>query len=247
MTLKKNAWFTGLMSLLLLISVGCNDDDEPNVEDSEAIGQVGEVEPQLEDIPDVVATVNGEDITKDFFAMYYVPTLKRTVEQQTYQEEEEKNDEEALRQQIQDDTLELLIQQQLLLQEAKSRNITVEEEVIHQQLQSFKQQYESEEAFQAALQEENFTKEELEQDIKIQIMINQLMEDELKNVEVSEEQTRELYEELNEMQGENEENMPSYEELQPQLEQQILQQLRFEKRQELVEKLRKEGEIKVYL
>lgn len=228
---------------MLFIFVACNGEDEIGETEHENIEQSLTIDPQLEDIPDIVATVNGEEITKEFFALYYVPTLKRTAEQHAYQEEEEGSNEEQLRQQIQSDTLDLLIEQQLLLQEAEARNISVDEEIIQRKIHSLMQQYDSEEEFEKALEEDHFTMEDLEEDLTIQVTIQELVEEEVKKTDIQEEEIKQLYENF----VENEEEAPSFEEVQPQLEQQILQQRRYELRQALVEKLREEGEIEVFL
>src|SRR5699024_1451986 len=63
---------------LVVVLAACNDDSEDNNEngskesqDEQASGQQEMPEPDLEGIPDVVAEVNGEEITGDEFESTY--------------------------------------------------------------------------------------------------------------------------------------------------------------------------------
>ncbi|SDH52017.1 SurA N-terminal domain-containing protein [Alteribacillus bidgolensis] len=201
-------------------------------------------EPDLEDIPDVVAEVNGEEISKDEFESVYVSTLNTYAMQGMNIEEQD--DGGKMKQQIQEQTVEQLIGQELLVQEADKRELSASEDEIKEELNSLKEQFGSDEEFQKALESENLSEDELQSDIEKQVKVEKLVKDEAGEIEVSEDELRDMYEQMSQgQQGEEGEDSPSFEEMKPQLEEQMVQQKEGEEIQKLVEELRESGDVTV--
>ncbi|MFB4164200.1 SurA N-terminal domain-containing protein [Alteribacillus sp. JSM 102045] len=201
-------------------------------------------DPDLEDIPDVVAEVNGEEISKDEFESVYVSTLNTYAMQGMNIEEQD--DDGEMEKQIQEQTVEQLIGQELLIQEADKRELTASDEEVEEELTSLKEQFGSDEEFKQALESENLSEEELQSDIEKQVKVEKLVEDEAGNIEVSEDELKEMYEQMSQAQGgEDGEEGPSFEEMKPQLEEQMKQQKEGEEIQKLVEELRESGDVTV--
>ena len=86
-------------------------------ETSESSDKSTEGEPDLEGIPDVVAEVNGEEVTKDEFVVLYEAQFQQATMQA--QAGGEEPDEDALKEQTADN----LVDTELLVQEAGDRGL----------------------------------------------------------------------------------------------------------------------------
>jgi peptidyl-prolyl cis-trans isomerase SurA len=91
-------------------------------------------EPDLEGIPDVVAEVNGEEVTKEEFVPIYESQLQQAAMQS--QMSGQAPDEEALKKQTVDD----LVDTELLAQEAEAREIEVSDEDVDAELTDLAEQ-----------------------------------------------------------------------------------------------------------
>ncbi len=222
-------------------------------------------DPDLSDIPDVVAEVNGEEISKNEFESVYVSTLNNYAAQGMNIQEQDENGE--MQEQIQQQTVDQLIGQKLLIQEADNQDITASEEEIDEELTSLKEQFGSDEQFQEALDSEGVSEDELQSDIEQQVKVNKLVENETGDIEVTDEEVEEMYNQMvqaqgggegeegseesedggSEEDGSSESETPSLEEMRPQIEQQITSQKQNEQVQSLVDQLREEGDVTVNL
>ena len=108
--------------MLALTACGGGDDssaDPPRpTSQEESAGAEQAAEPDLEGIPDVVAEVNGQEVTKDDFVLLYEAQFQQAA-MQAAQTGGEQPDEDALKEQTADD----LVDTELLTQEAESRGI----------------------------------------------------------------------------------------------------------------------------
>src|SRR5699024_1110690 len=92
--------FTFLLAIGLLAACG-NDDNKNNNEAANNNAEELDIpEPDLDDIPDVVATVDGEDVTKDDFEMVY--TQQFQLQAMYAQMSGEEIDEDELKDQVLD-------------------------------------------------------------------------------------------------------------------------------------------------
>ena len=92
--------------------------------------------------------------------------------------------------------LDSLIVKNLLLSEAENQDIAPDEDGINSQIDGFKQQMGSEEAFAQALEASGYTEDRLRSELGEQSLVQQLFEQEVyAGVEVSEEEVRAFYDE----------------------------------------------------
>ena len=91
-------------------------------------------QPDLDAIPDVVAEVNGEEVTKEEFVPIYEAAFQQAAAQAQMGGEDP--DEEALRK----ETADNLVDTELLLQEAESRGLEVSDEAVEAELTSLAEQ-----------------------------------------------------------------------------------------------------------
>jgi len=193
---------------------------------------------------DVVATVDGEEITVEELEAQ-LENLKASYRAQGM--EPDSPEMEGMLEQAQMQILEEMISMKLLEQRAEEKGIEAPRDKIEEQYQEIVEQFGDEEALLAQLEEFDLTKDELMQDIEqnatIQHYINlKVDKDEL---EVSEEEIRTRYEEHQEANAE--ENEEEYEEMKPQLEQTLKDEKERQQIQSLLEELRQESDIEVFM
>lgn len=138
---------------------------------------------------DPVAIVNGREVPRSLFERQLQQQL------QAYQAQGMEIGEEQmglLEQQLVDQ----LIARELVLQDGESRGIAPSEEDIQAELGAIRAQFPDDDAFEAALEQQNLTLEEIERNIAEQIIIEEIIEsDVLTNAEVDEAEAREFYQE----------------------------------------------------
>ena len=238
-------------SLLFLSACGGADDatsapasDEPTAETSAEGGEPGA--PDLSDIPDVVAEVNGEEVTKDEFVLIYEAQLEQALA--AVEQGGEQPDEAALKEQ----TANNLVDAELLSQEADSRGIEVSDEDVDAELTSLAEanQLGTAEDFIAALEKEGATEAQVREQIELQVMVEQLVADEVGGVEPSEEELRAIYDAAKEQQaqsGEQAQPLPPFAEVRDQIAEQAQTDQVGTVAQELVTELRKDADITINL
>ncbi|MCR6110614.1 SurA N-terminal domain-containing protein [Bacillus sp. A301a_S52] len=151
----------------------------------------------LEADPDEpIAIVNGEEIPMEELQMQ-MSQYEMLLAQQGLDPEDEEN--VAMIQELQQDILDLLVNQELLNQEADAQNIEVSDEQVEEELDQMREQFEEEEEFEQALEMQNYTLEQLEDDIRQMKRVQELqtmahLDEDL--YEVSEDEAREYYEEI---------------------------------------------------
>ncbi|SDY76461.1 SurA N-terminal domain-containing protein [Tindallia californiensis] len=240
-----------LTLVLLLIITACVN--------SEGIDE--ESEETQEDLGEVVAIVNGENIYELVFQRQ-VDRLISANEQQGMSFEGEEG--EMVKAQIEDQVMDYLLQQEVLLQEAGSRQLKASEEEIDEEMKMIRDQFETEEAYEQALEDNLFTEEELRNTLKAELTIETLLESESPEIEIDEEEIQEYYnfyemqheqqmamiqQEGTELSDEEMEMMklPSYEEMEEDLRQQIIMQKQQEYHMLLVEELMENSEIEILI
>lgn len=128
----------------------------------------------------VVATVNGEEITK--------AQLDARIEQNktAYEAQGADLDDPETYAEIQKQSLEYIVNEELILQDAAAKNITASQEDIDTRFQSTRESFESEQAFEEALKENSLTretlKENLSRQITVQAYLDQVIDPEATNV-----------------------------------------------------------------
>ncbi len=237
-------------AMIALTACGGGDDSSAAGGDaSEATSQEASA-PELEGIPDVVAEVNGEEVTKDEFA----PIYQAQLEQATTQAEQmggEAPDEAALQKQTADN----LVDTELLAQEAESRGIEVSDEDVDAELTALAEQNQlgSAEELLAALEQQGTTEDQARAQLETQVMVEQLVDDEAGPAEVTDKELRTLYrqavqqQEQMAQQGGQQQEVPPFADVKPQLVEQAESQRVGTVAGTLVKQLRKDADITINL
>ncbi|MCS4594101.1 SurA N-terminal domain-containing protein [Brevibacterium sediminis] len=210
-------------------------------------GQQGK--PNTKDIPKVVAEVNGEKILKDDF----VPLFETQYQQMQMQAQQSGQpvDEKGLKKQ----TVENLVSTEVLVQEADKRKIDVSDKDIDKGLkESAKSGQMSEKDFLKAMKDQGMDEENVRSELKNQLKIEGLVEDEYGEFEVSGEEIGQAYEQAKSQQeqmaqqgGQGQQEMPPIEDMRPQLKEQVKNQKSQEATQKYAKKLRKQADVTIHL
>ena len=261
--MRTNRWLLGLaMSVSVVALAACgNQGDEAKPKESSAAaeqspgadsaqdqqGQQGK--PNTKDIPKVVAEVNGEKILKDDF----VPLFETQYQQMQMQAQQSGQpvDEKGLKKQ----TVENLVSTEVLVQEADKRKIDVSDKDIDKGLkESAKSGQMSEKDFLKAMKDQGMDEENVRSELKNQLKIEGLVEDEYGEFEVSGEEIGQAYEQAKSQQeqmaqqgGQGQQEMPPIEDMRPQLEEQVKNQKSQEATQKYAKKLRKQADVTIHL
>ena len=230
---------TALLSTVAL--AGCSGDDEPAPESTETAGQA---EPDLEGLPDVVATVDGVDITKDQFVTAYEAQFQQLSAQaaQTGQP----LDQDAAKQQ----TAESLVNTQLLVNEADDRGYEISQEDVDATLAELAESNgTTPDELLKSLADQGIPEDEIDRQLEGQVKLDRLVADEGGDTEPTEKELRELYDQVVAQQeaAGAETDLPSFEDAKPQLVQQLTSQKESSLAQSLVEDLREDADITINL
>ena len=189
--------------------------------------------------PDVVAVVNGEDVTSSDFVLS-VNQVTQTATQQGADPSDP-----AVKAQIEGQAMDVLINTVLLRQAADASGITVTPEQIDAELSNITAQYESPEAFDAALTEFGLSNEDVRSDLEEKLVIDQYLQsnDAVAAVTVSDAEVQDMYDTLS-AQGTG---LPSLEEIRQPLEEQLLAQKQQQLISDVINGLREAAEIDIKL
>ena len=243
-------------ALLTLSACGGGDSDSASTDqdtsasaspsDSSSPDASGGAEPDLDSIPDVVAEVNGEEVTKDEFVPIYESTFQQAAAQA--QAGGEAPDEDALKKQTVDD----LVSTELLSQEADARGIEVSDEDIDAELASLAEQNQlgSADELLAAVEKQGVTEEQARSQVETQLMVEALVVDEDGAIKPTDKELRAVYAQAKAQQaqsGQTGQKIPPFAEVRDQLEQQATQQQVGQVAGTLVKELRKDAKITISL
>lgn len=256
-------WLSSLTIIGSLLLLGaCSDDEESAKEDtssseeaaapeSGATAEEGAAEqpempePDLENVPDVVAEVNDTKIEKAEFEEAYNMQFQQMAMMSQMSGEEVNQDD--LKKQVVDG----LVSQTLLIQEADKRKMEVSEEDTNAVLDDLVEQngMESQDDLFKAFDEQGMPKEEVMSQVDMQVKVDKLIAEEAGEIEPSKEELQELYDQQIEQikQMETEEEPPSFEEMEPQLKEQVVMQKEGEAAQALVADLKESADMKTHL
>jgi peptidyl-prolyl cis-trans isomerase SurA len=202
--------------------------------------------PDLDGIPDVVAEVNGEEVTKEDFVPFYEASFQQAAMQA--QAGGEEPDEEALKQQAVDD----LVDTELLAQEAESRGIEISDQDVDDELSALAEQngMKSAEELLKAVEEQGLTEDQARSQIETQVLIEQLVADETGPIEPTDKELRALYEQARKQQaqsGQSGQEFPAFEKVRSQLVEQAKAQESGKVAETLVTDLREDADITIHL
>ncbi|SDI00619.1 SurA N-terminal domain-containing protein [Alteribacillus persepolensis] len=201
-------------------------------------------EPDIDSVPDVVAEVNGESITKEEFTTTYESQFQRAAMQSQMTGQEV--DQDQLKQQV----AEGMVGTELLIQEAGDRGFEASEEDVNQLVDELVEQngMESQDDLFAAFEEQGMSEDEIMSQIETQVKIDQLIAEEAGDVEPTEEELQEAYDQTTAQQEQmGVEDIPSFEEMKADLTEQVKMQKENEAAQTLIEQLREDADVTVHV
>lgn len=249
-------WFLTIAlggSMLALAACGDDTAEETNTEetpqeevatDEETAEQPEMPEPDLEGVPDVVAEVNGEEIAKAEFESAYTGQFQQMAMQA------QMTGQEVDQAQLKEQLVESMVAQELLVQETENREIEASEEEVTTALQELAEQngLESSEEFLAALEEQGISEDEVMEQVGAQVKVDQLIAEEAGEINPTDEELQTFYDEAQAQQEEaGGEELPAFEEVKPELEEQVRVQKENEAVQTLVAQLREEADVTINL
>ncbi len=194
---------------------------------------------------DVVALVNGEEIIRRDYTLQ-LEQAKASYEMQGVDLRSRESQE--LLQQLEFIVLEDLIDQKLILQQAREENMQVNQEEVQEEYEETVSLFEDEEEFVSQLAEINLTQEDFMKLIEERLLFYQYLDVFMERVdpeqlEVSQEEMEGLYS----LYSSQYEDMPEYEEVQHELEEELKRQKYDEVVRLMVDRIREDSEIKVLL
>ncbi|SHG87587.1 peptidyl-prolyl cis-trans isomerase C [Thermosyntropha lipolytica DSM 11003] len=140
---------------------------------------------------EVVAVVNGEEITGEQFRSYY-NMLKNSYELEAGKIDEHKD--KNLLKNIEDKAYDDLVLQVLIRQQAEKEGIKIDDRELEADLQAFKEHM-GEKGYKDFLKRTGMTEKELLRQLKIEKMYKELKERVTSDVKVSDEEVKKYYEE----------------------------------------------------
>lgn len=200
------------------------------------------------DLPDVVATVNDEEITREDFVTAYEPQFQQAAAQA--QQAGSEVDQADLKKQ----TAEFMVNNLLLFQASDEAGVKVSTEDVDANIEELAagSGVPSTEEFLTSLEEQGFTEDEVRTEVSKQLKIEKFLTQEADVKKPSEQETRDLYDELSAQQeGQGEDaaaaTIPPFEQVQEELEQQLQGEAESAAADKILEDLRSKADINVAL
>ena len=230
--------------------VACGADGEEASEPSAQTEQQALPEPQVDDIPEVVASVNGNDISGEAFTDAYTAQFQQLAMQSQMTGEE--LDQNALQEQA----LEMMINSELLVMEAEEQEFSASEEDVDTYLSTMAEQngLESTDELLSQFEEQGLSSDRVRAEIQREVLIEQVI-DNIDVDEPSDDELRTIYdtqveqlEALNEQAEDDQtQDIPSFDTLRPELEKQATAQQHNEALTKLIDQLREDADIEILL
>lgn len=190
-----------------------------------------------------VATVNGQEISSERL-QEQLDSFRNSTGTQA---EQFNNLSETRQQEI---LLEGIINTELQLQAAEGAGVTVSDEEVESELQASIEQI-GEEEFQNRLEQNGITREEVRDDLRDQMIISAYIEQEAGGeISATDEEIQQLYQQFtaqSQQTGNEDAEVPSLDELRPQIEQAVVQQKQQEIALQLLDQARENADIEVMI
>jgi glucan-binding YG repeat protein len=141
--------------------------------------------------------VNQDIISMEWFNRAWDASLKQITKELSTEEAEEK----GLIKESKKTLLSQMIEAILLMQWAEREGVTIKEESIKKKITEIKKAFPSPKEFYTSLAEQGMSPEDLNRDIKKQLIIERLINTKMKNLAVSDEEIKTFYEKNTELYG----------------------------------------------
>lgn len=193
---------------------------------------------QTENVPEVVATVNGEEISReDYLALYQQM-------EQTYAMQGANVTDPQFKNQLQTQVVDQLIASFLLKEAAAEEGVVVEDSEVNEEIDLIIENTGGREAFEEELQAQGLTEETLRKNIREQFLVQNYIQTKLpeEQREVSNEETQVLYDEISAQQ-----ELPPIEDIREELKTEIIYREESEIVQGLINQLKSQAEIEIFI
>src|SRR5690625_1035603 len=242
-----------LASFVALAGCASDGGDAPESEEMPDSGEgLGDLEDQLEvpepdvdDVPDVVAEVNGEEIEREEFIAAYEGQLQQAFMMQQGQEV----DQDELKQQV----AQQLANNRLLVQTAAEAGITATDEDADSELEGLAEAngMETVDELLDALQAQGLSEQDVREEVARQYQIDTYVDGEISTVEPTDDELKEEYdalvEQLESQGASDDQEMPPFEEVRDQLLDDSMREQENQAISDLLEDLQKDADIVIHL
>lgn len=225
--------------LLLLILGACSDKEETAPEENknpetadEAPGESPIEYPAKEE---VVVVVDGEEILGKVYNSV-ARQLETSLATQGYGTSGETAE------LVKEQALAVLVGNKVILQDAAEKGYKADEKVVEERLEDLKGQFESEEAMGDALKQTGFTLDDMEGQLREQLLYEQYIAKEVEAAEVTDEEVREAYDGFVET---SEQEAPAFKEMEATIRQSLKEQKTQEAVFSRIEELKETAEVEV--
>ncbi|MBO1750507.1 SurA N-terminal domain-containing protein [Actinotalea sp. BY-33] len=241
------------LAITLLAVAGCSatDEGDPGETTSQETAAPDEapdtdaLEPDLEGIPEVVAQVDGHEISRDEFVEAYQGQFQQLALQA--QSTGQPVDQEQLRLEVAD----TLVGTQLLIQEAEARGFEATDTQVDETLAELAEVngLGSADEVVEALAAQGLSEDEVRSELRTQVKVDQLVDDAVGDTTPTDAEVQELYDGLVEQQeaAGGEAEVPPLDDVRPQLEEQLTSTARSEAIGALLTELRESAEVTINL
>ncbi len=243
----------GFGILALAIGLAACGGDEPEQEEAVATPEEEPVTEEqdmgsiidTENIPDIIATVNGEDIEKGIYVSYLQQQASQMMMQGIDLESEEGK---GYLEMIKESTIQQLVNERLIVQAANEENLKVTEEEIDQEIKSILAEFqlETEAELQELIAEQGVTMDELRDDIVEYLKRDKYIQQNINVKDASEEELQAAYDEIL-TNVEDETEVPEFDDYREELQTGLQSQQEQEQTVQLLEDLREASEITIHL
>lgn len=218
---------TALLSLTFLVA--CGDAKEEETEGDETF-EITEEEKVADD--EVVAHLNGEEVKGDRYNLAYLQTKL-----QLFQLGEDTKDLEF----VKEFALDTLIDQELVYQDALEKGIEVSEEEVESELSEIKSDPEMKEGLESYIDMYGFTEDKYKEMLSFSMLYDKYVEAEFPDLEVSDEEIEEAYEQLKS----TIEDLDPLEDIEESLRMSLIHEKQAQKMQERMDELKEKAEIEI--
>ncbi|MCK0471917.1 SurA N-terminal domain-containing protein [Halalkalibacter sp. APA_J-10(15)] len=237
-------FYTVIFSTVLALTLVACGGDEPEQVEGDVNGDNGEIEQDIdlgfneEDIPEVIATVNGQELDRDLYIALLQQEannlLMQGVDMGTEEAQNYMNDAKR-------EYLEKLVDEELIIQVAEERGITATEEEVDAEIAMYLDSMQIEETeLNEMLDAQGLSMDDVREDFIDLVLRAKFIDEEISTPNITEDEIEATYEELVANTGEE---APTLDEYREDIEQYLKSQKEQEELNLIIKDLKEESEI----
>lgn len=234
--MKFKSLFIVMVIASMLFVVGCHQNNNTENNATENTGAV-----DISDLPEVVATVNGVDISKaDYMATY--STMKSSYDSADIDYATEEGI--AFLNALKDTTLNSLIQKEVLTQATAEAGIIITEADVLAEIETIKSQYATIEEFQGVLDQNNLTEEELLPLFQSEMAMDAFLKSQIEPILVSDAEALKEYESyVEQLKASGTTDIPDYDTVKVPFKEQLVKNIEQEQMLEILNHLVEQSDV----